>query len=87
MSNTELTKMSSKGQIVIPRQVRKELELKEGETFAVVGKSDTIILKKIEIPSQKEVFEKLHKWGVKFAKEKGLKESDIQGMIKRTRGL
>ena len=87
MSDVKLTKLSSKGQVVIPRHVRDELGLKEGETFAVVGKEDTIILKKVVVPSSKEVFEKVHRWGTAFAKKKGLKEKDLQAAIKRARGL
>jgi len=87
MSDVELTKLSSKGQIVIPQHVRDELSLKEGETFAVIGKEDTIILKKVAVPSPKEVFEKLHKWGVKFITQKGFKEEHLQVKIKQRRGL
>ena len=85
MSNVELTKLSSKGQIVIPQQVRDELKLKDGETFAVIGREDTIILKKVSVPSPKEVFERLHRWGVTFAKKKGLREENLQAAIGRSR--
>ena len=44
----ELTKASSKGQIVIPSVVRKELGIKEGSVFAVSSKKDMIVLKKLE---------------------------------------
>lgn len=85
MSNVTLTKLSSKGQIVIPQELREELNLKEGETFAVIGKKDTIILKKIAIPSAKEFFKRLHGWGVKFAAKKGIAERDLQAIIQRIR--
>ena len=86
MTEVELTKLSSKGQVVIPRSVRDELDLKEGETFAVVGNEDSILLKRVELPSKKELFEKVHKWGVSFAKKKGIREEDLQSVIKRNRG-
>ena len=86
MSEIELTKLSSKGQVVIPQTVREELGLEEGETFAVIGRDDTIVLKKLQMPSKKEVFEKIHAWGVSFAKKKGLKEGDLQKLIERSRG-
>ncbi len=86
MSEVELTKLSSKGQIVIPLDVREELDLKEGATFAVMAKNDTILLKKIEMPSKKEAFEKLHAWGVKFAKAKGIKEENLQAAINKNKG-
>ena len=85
MSDIELTTLSSKGQIVIPLGVREELDLQEGETFAVMGKGDTIILKKVFLPSKKELFEKMHGWGVRFAKKRELQEEDLQGLIKRGR--
>lgn len=85
MSDVELTKLSSKGQIVIPQRVRDELGLKEGETFAVMGSEDTVVLKKVVMPSAKEVFERVHSWGTKFSAKKGLKEADLQAAIKRSR--
>lgn len=86
MSEVELTKLSSKGQIVIPLHIREELGISEGETFAVMGKEDIIILRKIEITSPKVIFEKLHAWGVDFAKRKNLKENNLQKAILQNRG-
>ena len=44
----ELTKASSKGQIVIPTIVRKKLGIKRGSVFAVSAMKDMIVLKKLE---------------------------------------
>lgn len=44
----ELTKASSKGQIVIPTDIRKKLNIKEGSVFAVSSKKDMIVLKKLD---------------------------------------
>lgn len=44
----ELTKASSKGQIVIPSAVRRQLGIKRGSVFAVSAKNDMIVLKKLE---------------------------------------
>jgi AbrB family looped-hinge helix DNA binding protein len=44
----ELTKTSSKGQIVIPTIVRKKLGIKRGSVFAVSAMKDMIVLKKLE---------------------------------------
>ncbi len=44
----ELTKASSKGQIVIPNSIRKKLGIREGSIFAVTAKKDIIVLKKLE---------------------------------------
>lgn len=86
MTDVELTKMSSKGQVVIPQQVREKLCLKEGETFAVIGGDDMILLRRVATPSPKDLFEDLHAWGVRFAREKGLSEDGLQPKIKRSRG-
>lgn len=45
------TKMSSKGQVIIPGELRKRLNLKEGARFVVLGDRDTIVLKRVAPPS------------------------------------
>jgi antitoxin PrlF len=50
----ELTKVSSKGQIVIPGNIREQFNLQEGEVLAVSTKGNIIVLKKIEDPLEKE---------------------------------
>ena len=44
----ELTRTSSKGQIVIPTYVRKKLNIREGSVFAVTTKNDMIVMKKLD---------------------------------------
>ena len=44
----ELTKASSKGQVVIPTDIRKKLGIKEGSVFAVSARKDMIVLKKLD---------------------------------------
>lgn len=45
MAEIETTKMSSKGQIVIPEQIRNKLGLKTGSKFIVIADKDVVILK------------------------------------------
>lgn len=45
------TKLSSKGQVVIPEVIREQLHLKEGDQFVVIGQGDTVIFKRITPPS------------------------------------
>lgn len=84
---TELVTMSSKGQIVIPKDLREQLGFGRGASFAVFGKDDTLILKKVNVPSAKEAFAKIHKFGVEFARKRGLKERDVEKIIHKGRGL
>lgn len=76
--------MSSRGQVVIPLEIREQLGLKEGEKFVVVGEEDTIILKKVSMPSFKN-FGKLLRKTQKFAKEKSISEADVENAIKKAR--
>lgn len=46
MAELEITKMSSKGQIVIPQEMRKGFH--EGEKFVVIKAGKQIILKSVE---------------------------------------
>ncbi len=84
MENIEITSVSSRGQVVIPQNIRDKLKIREGEKFVVIGGDNTIVLKKLEMPSFKGV-DKLLKKTREFAKNKGIKESDIEEAVKNTR--
>lgn len=79
------TKMSSKGQVVIPEDIRKRLKLSEGTQFVVTGKDDVVILKAISEPSLDE-FESLIQEARAQAKQAGLKKSDITKAVSKARG-
>ncbi len=72
----ELTTTSPKGQVVIPQSIREKLDVKAGTKFAVYGRGDTIIFKKVEMPTLED-FEKLVDFGVEFAKKKGIRKEDV----------
>lgn len=84
MEKLEVTSLSSRGQVVIPQEIRDKLNLHAGEKFIVIGEDDTVILKKLEVPSFKG-FDKLLKKTREFAKKKGIKPSDVEKAIKRVR--
>jgi AbrB family looped-hinge helix DNA binding protein len=46
--------MSSRGQVVIPENVRNEMGLQAGDEFVVLAEKDTVVLKSIRRPSMKE---------------------------------
>jgi len=85
MANVSTTKMSSKGQVVIPENVRKQLNLKAGAQFVVVGEKDVVILKNIAPPSLDE-FDDLIAEVRKKGKQAGIKKSDIGDAILKARG-
>lgn len=78
-------KMSSRGQIVIPEDIREKLGLKFGAQFMVIGEKDVVILKTITPPSMKE-FNSIISNIRKQAKSVGLKHSDIETAVKKVRG-
>jgi AbrB family looped-hinge helix DNA binding protein len=74
------TKMSSKGQVVIPEQIRKDLGLEPGTQFVVVGDGDVVILKALSAPSLSE-FDDLIATARRQAKDSGLKRSEISRVV------
>ncbi|HUH66319.1 MAG TPA: AbrB/MazE/SpoVT family DNA-binding domain-containing protein [Syntrophales bacterium] len=85
MAHLATTKMSSKGQVVIPEEIRKRLNLRAGSQFVVVGEKDVVIFKSISQPSMEE-FDKLMGEVRKQAKEAGLRQSDVYKAIAKARG-
>lgn len=79
------TKMSSKGQVVIPEDIRKALGLVAGTQFVVVGDRDVVILKTLNPPSLDE-FSQLVGEARRQAKRAGLKRSDIRKAVKAEKG-
>lgn len=78
------TKMSSKGQVVIPEGVRKALGLTAGSQFVVVGDGDVVILKRITPPSMSE-FDDIIAEARQQANQAGMKRSDVAAAIKAVR--
>ena len=77
-------KMSSRGQIVIPEDIREKLGLKLGTQFMVIGEKDVVILKTITPPSMKE-FNGIISNIRNQARSVGLKRSDIEAVINKVR--
>ena len=80
------TKMSSRGQVVIPEDIRHKLGLESGTRFVVMAdkEKDVIILKLIIPPvisDFSEVLAKTHK----IAKTAGRTKKDLENAIKETR--
>lgn len=54
---TEITKVSTKGQVVIPQEMREALGLKPGDTLQLEKVGKLIVLKKVELESLKKELE------------------------------
>ena len=77
--------MSSKGQVVIPEDIRKRLGLKAGSQFIVVAGENAVILKTISPPSIDE-FDELVQKARRQARKAGIKKSDIKEAVAEVRG-
>lgn len=84
MGNLATTKLSSKGQVVIPEEIRRRLGLKEGAQFVVVGEGDVVILKSIATPSMDQ-FDDLVRRARAAARQAGLKSADVRPAIAEVR--
>ena len=76
--------LSTKGQLVLPNDLRKNLSLEPGDKIVVYWSNDSIVLKKLELPTESD-FEKEIDKTVLFAKENGITEQDIANEIKSYR--
>lgn len=84
----EVTKMTSRGQVVIPYDIRQNKGLKEGERFLVYDIDDTIVLKRIKnLEKAKNIdeFEKVFSSMWKTAKAKGITKKDVAEEIRSYR--
>ena len=84
MSGIETTKMSSKGQVVIPEDIRNRLGLKTGDMFMVMGEKDVVILKTLSTPAMED-FNDLIMEARRQAKISGMKRSDILQAVSKAR--
>ena len=85
MKTLATARMSSKGQVVIPEDVRNKLGLTPGSQFVVLGENDVVIMKTITQPSMRD-FDTLIKKARKQAKSVGMTKSDIAKAIAGVRG-
>ena len=84
MNKLSTTKMSSKGQVVIPEEIRERLGLKLGDQFVVLGEKDVVILKTLSVPSMSE-FDPIIKDARSQVREAGLKRTDVYKATKKAR--
>ena len=84
MSEVATTRLSSKGQVVIPEEIRRRLHLDTGAQFVVVGEGDVVVLKAIKPPSMDQ-FGELIKAARKAAKKAGMKRRDVAAAVKEAR--
>jgi AbrB family looped-hinge helix DNA binding protein len=78
------TKMSSKGQVVIPQEIREAMGFKPGARFMVVTVGSDLVFKAMPQPDLKE-FRALAKKVQAAAKKAGITPKDVEQAIKDVR--
>ncbi len=79
------TKLSSRGQVVIPEEIRNRLGLEIGAQFVVVGEGDVVVLKALKPPKMTD-FKALLDKAQRSAEEAGLVPEDVERAIRGARG-
>lgn len=85
MNTLDTTRMSSKGQVVIPEDVRTRLGLEAGVQFLVIGENDVVILKTISPPAMSD-FDGIIRRARQQARASGMKPGAIAKAVAKARG-
>ena len=78
------TKLSTKGQVVIPEAIRERLGLEAGVQFVVVAEGDVVVLKVLKPPKMAD-FKALLDEAQESAEAAGLSSEDIEQAIREVR--
>ena len=84
MAKPATTKLSSKGQVVIPQEIRRRLGLKPGAQFVVVWEGDVVVLKSLKAPDPSE-FEDLVAKARASAEAAGMAPQDVDAAVRDAR--
>jgi len=84
MTEAATTTLSSKGQVVIPEEIRSRLGLKVGAQFVVVADRDVVIFKLLDPPALGE-FTSLVARARDAAKRTGLRRPDVAKAVSKVR--
>jgi len=82
----DIVVVSSKGQVVIPINLRKKLGIGPKTKLLVYGNEEGLIMKKIEVPDTAQDLEELYrKIDARIARRGELSEKEIESIIQKHR--
>ncbi len=82
MKSPFTTRISSRGQVVIPDPIRKALAIEEGTTFLVLAQKDTIVLQRLQEPPW-QFFDAMVKQAEKQGRAHGAAMQGITKFLKK----
>ena len=83
MNRLATTRLSSKGQIVIPEEIREQMQLQTGDKFLILAEDDVVVLKAISRSDNE--YHYLLKKARHAAKKTGLTKTEVAAAIKKAR--
>jgi len=81
----DFTRLSGKGQVVIPSEMRKRMKLKEGTRFVMLGLGDTIVLRKIGLSRERFRLKQLLSKSREEAMKVGFSQEEIDKLVEASR--
>ena len=84
MVKPSTTKLSTRGQVVIPEEIRNRLGLEPGAKFVVIGEGDVVVLKTLTPPKLEDLKPLLDKVQ-KAAEAAGVTPEDVEKAIEEVR--
>ena len=78
----DLVKMSPKGQLVVPQEIREDSSFNPGDRFVAFPVKEGVVFKKINL---KEEFDKVSKEIASHFKKRGISSRDVRDGIKWAR--
>jgi len=82
---TDLVKMSPKGQLVVSQNIRKKEGFQPGDMFVPFPVKGGVLFKKVEMPDVKAEFQKLSKEIEKQFKKQKVTSEDVDEAVKWAR--
>jgi len=79
-----ITRISSKGQVVIPFEIREKMNLEEGNLLIISDSDNSICMKKIELPKIKS-WKEATKPFREAAKRSNFSNDDLKKLIEESR--
>ncbi len=82
VEKTDFVRMSGKGQLVVPQQVRDSANLSPGETFVAFSVKDGVLFRKVELPKVNADFDSLTKEIEAQFKKNKVTKKDLNEAVK-----
>ena len=80
---TKLTKVSARGQVVIPKDLRERMKLKEGDTLLIYSTDSMLVMRKVA--KQETVLSVIAEPVRKKVRQLGITRKDISEAIRQAR--